>query len=146
MSDDTLLFKDMKWNDYSSDTLYLWNGTTLFRIAEGDGSNLWEEDREAGYKDYWITEYRDLDNANGGQWLETDYIKNLDYTIQGVMERLYDCDLWEDDWIVLSEDLGDELLDAFDKYGEAELQLKRVKEIVGKGDKMTTKVKCNWND
>ena len=38
---------NMKWNDYPSDTLYLWNGDTIFRIAEGTGDNLSEEDEEA---------------------------------------------------------------------------------------------------
>ena len=35
---------DKKWNDYSSDTLFLWNGSVVFKISEGTGENLWEED------------------------------------------------------------------------------------------------------
>lgn len=104
-----MISKEMKWNDYPSDTLYLWNGNTIFRISEGTGDNLWPEDEEAGYKDYWMTEYYGSDESNGGQWLETELIRDIDYTIQGVIDRLMTCDLWEDNWEILDEEKGEEI-------------------------------------
>ena len=129
-----MINRNMKWNDYPSDTLYLWNGNTVFRISEGTGENFWPEDEEAGYKDYWMTEYYTFEDGNGGQWMETELIKDIDYTINGVLERLYDCDLWEDDWKIIDEDLGEELCDLFEKYWEAE----RVKKEI---DKLTEQIK-----
>ena len=106
---------NMKWNDYPYDALYLWNGETIFRILEGDGSNLWPEDEEAGYKDYWITEYYRKDYGNGGMWLETELITDIDYTIQGVLDRMMTCDLWEDDWEILDTEKGRELFYELEK-------------------------------
>lgn len=107
---------NMKWNDYPSDTLCLWDEHTVFMISEGDGSNLLEEDEEAGYKDYWMTEFLDIDNdyENGGQWMETELIRDIDYTIQGVLDRLMECDLWESNWVFIDEDDGYAILN--DEY------------------------------
>lgn len=66
----------IKWNEYPSDTLYLWDGETIFRITEGSGDNLFPEDEENGYVDYWLTDYYDLNNGDGGQWMETELISN----------------------------------------------------------------------
>ena len=119
---------NMKWNDYAStisDTLYLWNGNELFIIAEGTGDNLLDEDIKEGYKDYWMTEcYSKRDECgDGGQWMETELISEIDYTIQGVIDRIYECDLWEDDWEVLDKDLGGSLQEAFQDYYEAEARI-----------------------
>lgn len=119
---------NMKWNDYPSDTIYLWNGYTIFRIAEGTGDNLSEEDEEAGYKDYWMTEYVSKGDSDGGMWLETELISDIDYTIQGVLDRLMECDLWEDNWEIIDEDLGDEMLDAMNKYWFALGEMKRLED------------------
>ena len=111
---------NMKWNDYPSDVLYLWNGEDLFKILEGSGDNLLEEDIEEGYVDYWMTEH----NADcGGQWMETQLISEIDYTIQGVIDRMCECDLWDDDWEALDEDLGDELECAMGNYYMARIEL-----------------------
>lgn len=116
---------NMKWNDYPSDTLYLWNGNVLFVIAEGTGDNLLEEDEEEGYVDYWITECHGEDcDYDGGQWMETKLIADIDYTVQGVIDRIMECDLWDDDWIVLDGDVGESLQDKFDTYYMAEIDLK----------------------
>lgn len=108
---------NMKWNNYGSDTIYLWNGHSIFQISEGIGDNLLDEDIEEGYVDYWITECRTLDKEKsdeGGQWMETKLISEIDYTIQGVIDRMSKCDLWEDDWEVIDEDLGSELMNVVD--------------------------------
>lgn len=105
-----------KWNDYPTDTIYLWNGDEIFRISEGTGDNLSEEDVENGYKDYWITEYASTEYINGGQWLEKEFIADLDYTIQGVLNRLMECDLWEDNWEIIDEYLGENLLNEMQNY------------------------------
>lgn len=111
---------NMKWNDYPSDVLYLWNGEDLFKILEGSGCNLLEGDIEEGYADYWMTEC----NADGGgQWMETQLISEIDYTIQGVIDRMSECDLWDDDWEVLDEDLGSELEIAMDNSNIAQARL-----------------------
>ena len=107
---------NMKWNDYSSDTLYLWDGKTVFRIAEGIGDNLWPEDIERGWVDYWLTDYYSFDDADGGQWMETKLIHDKDYTIQGVINRMKECDLWESNWKVISQDVGESLVDDFESY------------------------------
>ena len=115
---------NMKWNDYLSDTLYLWNGNTIFRIQEGFGDNLCKEDEDEGYKDYWMTDYASNEDGNGGQWLETELISDIDYTIQGVIDRIMECDLWDDDWIVIDELLGELLMDFFEKSWDVNRALK----------------------
>lgn len=135
---------NMKWNDYPSNVLFLWDGKTLFRIAEGSGDNLFDEDIEEGYVDYWMTDYYDFEDGNGGQWLETKYIKDIDYTIQGVIDRLKECDLWDSDWKIIDEDTGYAIMKAFEDYyehwrearyhnEEAKEIKKRIKEIYMKG-------------
>ena len=116
----------MKWNDYTSDTLYLWNGTELYKIAEGDGSNLFISDEEEGYKDYWLTDIASKTEGNGGQWMETELISDIDYTIQGVIDRMMECDLWEDDWKVIDEDLGEKLFQGFEKCWEVERLIREI--------------------
>ena len=97
---------NMKWNDYSDDTLYLWDGNDIvFVISEGTGENLLDEDIEEGYKDYWMTSWYEYgEEKDGGQWMETEYIRDIDYTIQGVVDRISECDLWDDNWEVLDSE------------------------------------------
>ncbi len=100
-----------KWNDYCSDTLYLISNdyNRFVVIKEGDGSNLLPEDEDEGYKDYWITEEYDLEtmsNIDGMQWMEEQLISDLNYTIEGVIERNeYDID----DYYILDNNLGEKL-------------------------------------
>ena len=122
--------KNTKWNDYPSDTLYLWNGNTVFIISEGSGENFTEEDEEEGYKDYWMTNYYSREDGDGGQWMETELIKDIDYTIQGVLDRLMECDLWEDNWEIIDKDLASELCDAFEEYWEVERNINRLIEQI----------------
>ena len=104
-----------KWNDYPHDELYLWNGETIFRIAEGDGSNLDTEDIKNGYADYWMTDYISDGYCDGGQWLETEMIGEIDYTIEEVLDRMMEYDLWSDEWEILDHDFGEELFDAMEE-------------------------------
>ena len=115
---------NMKWNDYKSDTLYLWNGSELFRIAEGSGDNLLPQDEEEGYVDYWLTDWYSQDDGNGGQWMEKKLIADIDYTIQGVIDRISECDLWDDDWVILDEKAGDSLAEGFETYWTAQNRLR----------------------
>ena len=124
---------NMKWNDYSSDTLYLWNGNTVFKIAEGNGSNLLKEDEEEGYIDYWMTDYASNEDGNGGQWLETELISDIDYTIQGVIDRMMECDLWDDVWTIIDMNLGELLIDFFEKSWEVNRVLKEKGLVIEKG-------------
>jgi len=48
-------------------------------------------------------------------WLETELISDIDYTIQGVLDRMMTCDLWEDDWEVLDTEKGRELFYELEK-------------------------------
>lgn len=111
----------MKWNDYkneyNTDSLYLWNGYTLFVITEGTGDNLLPED-EDGYVDYWMTYYYNDDDEDGGQWMEENLIAEIDYTIQGVINRILQCDLWysDSDWVLIEPKLGEETMDAYEDY------------------------------
>lgn len=118
-----------KWNDYRADALYLWDGETLFIIKEGDGTNLSAEDEEEGYVDYWMTDYynEEKDVWDGGQWMEEKLIAETDYTIEGVIERLKECDLWDSDWEILDEEVGRKLEEAFIDYFNATGNLKRMK-------------------
>lgn len=118
-----------KWNDYGGDALYLWDGETLFVIKEGDGTNFSAEDEEEGYADYWMTDYynEEKDVWDGGQWMEENLIAETDYTIEGVIERLKECDLWDSNWEILDEDVGERLEEAFVDYFNAKGNLKRMK-------------------
>ena len=103
-----------KWNDYKSDTLYLISKDKdrLILIKEGDGSNLLSEDKEQGYKDYWYVEEYNLDTMtedDGAQWMETKLISDIDYTIEGVINRNgYSLEYYS----ILDNKIGDELREA----------------------------------
>ena len=127
---------NMKWNDYPSDTLYLWNGNTLFIISEGTGCNLSFEDIEAGYEDYWMTEICSKDETSyGGQWMETELISKIDYTIQGVIDRIKECDLWEDNWKIIDYEHGEILFNALEKYSEIKTKFDSAKDELEKAIK-----------
>ena len=111
-----MIDRNMKWNDYPSDVLYLWDGETIFRIAEGTGDNLLPEDEERGWVDYWLTDYYNFDDGNGGQWMENELISDIDYTIQGVLDRLEECDLWISNWKIMDEAVGENLFNEFESY------------------------------
>lgn len=125
---------NMKWNDYSSDTLYLWDGETIFMISEGTGDNLWDEDVDAGYLDYWMTESYSFneDTCDGGQWMETKLIRDMDYTIQGVIDRLMECDLWDSNWEILDDDTGYDLFSAYENYYQHRNEMRYYKEQINK--------------
>ena len=117
---------NMKWNDYSSDTLYLWNGNTLYKISEGSGDALFSEDYKAGYIDYWLTDVYSKAEGTGGQWMEKEFIKTSNYTIQGLIDRMMECDLWDDNWKVINEKLGDELSETFERYWRDEMVIEYI--------------------
>lgn len=114
---------ETRWNDNVSKELYLLNKTKtrIYHISEGDGSNLLPEDEANAYQDYWISEIFDLTvegdrwkkEIDGGQWLETEIISRIDYTIEGVIERMMECDLDGDrkDWEIISSEYAEDLLD-----------------------------------
>lgn len=112
-----------KWNEFGSDSMCLWNGSVLFIIKEGDGSNLSDEDIEEGFEDYWITNWygfvSGVFEADGGQWMETQSIHEHDYTIAEVLGRLQGCDLWRDDWELLDDDTAGRLYNIFEELTEA---------------------------
>ena len=98
-----------KWNDYQGDTLYLWNGDTLYTATEEDTSTTLEED-------CWVVDIYSIygDAPQGGCWIEEKPIEDLDYTIEGVIDRLSGCDLWEDNWRILDPKIGDDLRSRFE--------------------------------
>lgn len=100
----------MKWSEYKGSTLYLWNGDTLYAATE-DSENIHEIDEAMGYKDSWIVDIYTLQGEvpQGGQWMETEMISDLDYTLEGIIDRLSECDLWEDDWQILDPFVGRKL-------------------------------------
>ena len=112
---------ETKWSDYPGDSLYLWNGKVLYVATEDFGFNLSGEDASKGYKDSWVVDIYTTDPyeydwiPQGGQWMESELISNLNYTIEGICERLLDCDLWKDDWQILDPEIGSILHAAFEK-------------------------------
>ena len=116
-----MINSNMKWEDYPSDTLYLWNGSVLY-TATADDYNVIDYDRMRGYIDSWVVDIYSLteDVPQGGQWMEQKRISDMDYTIQDIMDRLGQCDLWQDDWRILEPDLGSNLKIAIEKANEFE--------------------------
>ena len=118
----------MKWEEYPGDTLYLWNGRVLYTAMQDFGYNVSEADEYQGYKDSWVVDIYSLteDVPQGGQWMERERISDMNYTIQGIMDRLGQCDLWEDIWRILEPDLGSGLMLAIMKANAYEsLLMKR---------------------
>lgn len=113
----------MKWNDYKGDRLYLWNGDVLY-VASEDSENITKSDEAEGYKDSWVVDIYSLTEEvpQGGQWMETELIEDLDYTIQGVIDRLSECDLWKSDWQILDPDFGECVEIAMQKLKKGEEQ------------------------
>lgn len=110
-----------KWSEYPSDTLYLWNGDVLY-MAREDSENISEVDVAEGYKDSWIVDIFSISDEDwlppGGRWMESDRISDMNYTIEGITNRLLDCDLWKDDWKILDPKIGEALRAAFVEWQE----------------------------
>ena len=123
---------NIKWNEYSSDTLYLWDGETIFRITEGSGDNLFPEDEENGYMDYWLTDYYNFNNGDGGQWMETELISDIDYTVQDIINRMKECDLWDSNWKIIDEEIGESLMNCFEDYYMYKNKARYYKELAQK--------------
>ena len=123
---------ETKWNDYDSDTLYLISKDKdrLIVIKEGDGSNLLPEDESQGYKDYWyVTEYdlEEMVEDDGMQWLETELITDINYTIEDVIKRNgYSLDYY----LVLDNIFGEELQEILDDLDMLIHRYKQVFEMV----------------
>lgn len=113
----------MKWSEYKGDTLYLWNGDTLYTATEEDESTTLEED-------CWLVDIYSLYEPvpQGGCWIEDVPIKDSDYTIKGIMERLKGCDLWEDNWTVLDPEIGETLRSGFEIVIHHKIMWKMAKE------------------
>ena len=119
---------EIRWNGYGNGELYLLNtdGQIIYRVSEGDGSNLSHSDIPEGYQDYWMSEMYDLKKAgdrdrkatDGGQWLETEMIKETAYTVEGVIRRMMECDLYgnRSDWAIISAEYAEFLLDTQCRY------------------------------
>lgn len=120
-----------KWADYPGDTLYLWNGDVLYTAHE-DSVNVLESDKAEGYKDSWVVDIYSLSNPDwlpqGGQWMESEYISDMNYTIEGITNRLIDCDLWKDDWTILDPNVGEIIKDLFEKCQEKDIKITALKE------------------
>ena len=110
MRSESTIDPSTKWKDYSGDTLYLWNGEVLYTATE-DAENLSDEDKARGCKDGWFVDiFSSTANYDwiptGGYWTETKIIDEQDYTIEQIVKRLLECDLWEDDWVIVEPSLG----------------------------------------
>lgn len=100
-----------KWNDYNG-RLYLWNGSELYTVAPmHDDDHDYDDDYEADEDDWfednaWVVDIYGTDDniIQGGCWTEGKPIRKIDYTIQGVIDRLGGCDLWADDWKFVPDD------------------------------------------
>lgn len=122
---------NMKWNDYreqKSESLYLFDGKTLYSITEGDGSNLNYTDEEDGYKDYWMTDSYTMDGEalDGGQWMEKELITDLDYTIKGVIERLQECDIPGGELKIIDPKVGDKLFNYLSDISYKQMMVKMI--------------------
>lgn len=119
----------MKWNDYPSDSLYLWNGDVLY-VATEDQQNVLEEDEAKGYKDSWVVDMYSITEEvpQGGQWMEREYISDIGYTIRDVIDRLGRCDLWEDKWQVLEPSVGSTMQNLFANNEFKSITIKELKE------------------
>ena len=124
----------MKWNDYPSDSLYLWNGDVLY-VATEDQQNVLEEDEAKGYKDSWVVDMYSITEEvpQGGQWMEREYISDIGYTIRDVIDRLGRCDLWEDKWKVLEPSVGSTMRDLFESHESKKREIKELEEKQNKG-------------
>ncbi len=108
---------DMLWNDYGENlsfSLYLYSRDTgfIYKVSEGTGDNLLDEDKEAGYRDYWDTELVNVDSGSqqGGMWLEKDYISTLDYTLNSLVTKMcVNDDIAVSDWFILDPEFGMDL-------------------------------------
>lgn len=110
--------KDKTWQEYTeffnTDSVYFLNEdeSRLYVIVEGDGSNLFPEDDEEGYVDYWMTYMYDVNEKkeiDGGQWLETEYISKRNYTIGELIDRMKECDAPADleHWTIQLPEVGE---------------------------------------
>ncbi len=100
------------------------DGSMLYVIKEGDGSNLSEEDELDGYCDYWLTWWIDIEKSeeiSSGQWMERVPIKILyPETISGlnkIIDRLKACEAPEDleEWTMVNKKTGEMLMDNYEK-------------------------------
>ena len=135
----------MKWNDYPSDSLYLWNGDVLY-VATEDQQNILEEDEAKGYKDSWVVDMYSITEEvpQGGQWMEKEYIRDIGYTIRDVIDRLGRCDLWEDKWQVLEPSVGSTMQDLFANNEFKSITIKELKEKTKKLDEKLNKGKVEY--
>ena len=121
----------MKWNELGSDTLYLMSKDyeRFVIIQEGNGDNLLTEDVANGYMDYWLMEEYDLktmSEIDSAQWLENQLISDIDYTIEGVIQRN---GFNPEDFIVLQDNDGTELQEILD---EIAIQILSVRMCINK--------------
>ncbi len=91
------------------------DGKMLYVVEEGSGDNLWEEDIEAGYVDYFNSYLYDIEKKielDGGMWLEKQLIVDRQYTIEELIERMKECDApnFLEDWKVLDNKEGERMM------------------------------------
>lgn len=108
----------MKWNDYPNEHLFLYNkkDNVLYQLSEGSGSNILWEDIMNGYKDYWVSSIYDLNKnteIDGGFWLEKENIFDIDYTIEEVINRMMECDLYgkRKDWEIADNEWAENIVE-----------------------------------
>lgn len=109
----------MKWNEYKAEYLFLYNkkDNVLYQLSERSGENLLREDIINGYKDYWNSTLYDLnknEEIDGGQWLETELISDIDYTIEDIISRMMECDLYgkREDWEIADNTWAEDIVEA----------------------------------
>lgn len=85
----------LRWNEYCAKrctcALYFFDDkkNTLIIFQEGDGSNLLDEDEEAGCVDYWYASVYDKENGEigGGMQLLTEYIQEENKTLGELIDN-----------------------------------------------------------
>lgn len=77
--------------DYSDVVVYVPDFEQYFKIAEGTGDNLLEEDIEMGYVDYiYYTVYDSEGEIDGGMMLLEDYFRNIFASTRDAVEYVLD--------------------------------------------------------
>ena len=112
---------NMKWNGYKEGRLCLWNGSELYIATPEYDDSIIDYDDDDYEENCWIVDVYGVDDniIQGGCWTEEKPIKEIDYTIQGVIDRLGECDLWADNWKFVPKEEAYEFMDLIEDYWSA---------------------------
>jgi len=91
---------NQRWLDYikenNIDGIFLYNPeeTTLMTIYEGTGENLFPEDEENGYVDYWMVDvFSTKGNEDGAQIMCTAIIRETNPTIGEIIDMVEESEM-----------------------------------------------------